>query len=292
MPDFFVENWHLVLFGVVILWVLVWEVLHKHQSINAERMIRALVLLFASYGIAWVTQQVRDNQEKQPPYLIKIMANRLASAADNDYAKGLLDDLEQRLNKFEVHSSEAEMESDVRSHLIRALKATHRSAWFLDHYVLVWGEPAHPEMEENANAVKRGVEVRRTFVLSDALTRSRDEITSAVRVMDKQRSLGIRVFFVLQTQLQSYPEYSRHADVNYGVFDNKLLAKISARASPRANPTYCLLSWDPSLLAHDNPQAWLENTGQVKEYSDSAKALLLRLPVTLTAAHYRAKGNP
>jgi hypothetical protein len=271
MIEFLVENWHLVVFGIVILFVLVFEALHKPTDLKMERMVRALVILFATYGVAWVTQQIRENQEKHTDYLIKITRDKLALAADNNYAKGLLDELEQRLNKFEHRSSEAAMETDVRSQLIHALRTSNRSAWFLDHYVLVWAESGNPEFDENKLAIKRGVEVRRVFVLSESLLQSQEDLRIAFRVMDEQRKIGVRVFFVLQRDLQRYPEYQRHADVNYGVFDTKLLAKISARASPKASPTYCLLSWEPSVLAQDNPQLWLESTSVISEYSDNSK---------------------
>jgi hypothetical protein len=289
MIDFFIENWNLVPFGAAILCFILWELLWRKPTANADPMTHFLAVLFATYGIAWVTQELRVNQEKHTAYLIELTGEKLSAAADNEYAKGLLEELEQRLKKFELQSSEAAMESDVRSHLIRALRSTRSSAWFLDHYVLVWAEPANPELDENANAIVRGVEIRRVFVLSDALTRNRDDLAAAIRVMDDQRRIGVKVLFVLQTQLQRYPEYQRHADVNYGIYDNRLLAKISARASPRASPTYCLLSWGSSVSSQDSPQTWIEGTATVREYSDNAKTALLHLPATLAGTNIRQK---
>jgi hypothetical protein len=260
----FIDNWHLILFGAVCIAVLAWEVFVKRKP-SSERLIRVLVILFATFGIAYVTTEYRRNQQLEGN--VHFFINTLSNRAENDYSKEILGEFENKLNLFTQKGVEALSDSSVEHELLRALRKSSRNVLCLDHYILVWNSHQESELQENLNAIIRGVEVNRIFVISDAITRSRIELQEAFEIMRRQSMGGIKVSYVFQHDLQGYSDYQRFADVDYSLFDEHVLAKISARASPRDLPRYCVLSWDKGMIERESPFPWIKGATTIHNFS-------------------------
>jgi len=155
----------------------------------------------------------------------------------------------------------------VRYQTAVALKKTSKNARFLDHYILVWNSQYETVWQENSEAVRKGVEIQRIFVLSDSLMNDPTQRNIAMRVMERQKRAGIRVSYALQRELQKDPQYQRFADVDYALFDDLVLEKFAARASATALPRYCQVWWDRSKVASENPFPWIQSTGTSRDLS-------------------------
>ena len=262
--QFLVDNWHLIPFGVTVLVVLIWEVISRKKR-TTEHSIQAMVTLFATFGIAWITSEYRQAERLQGN--VQFLLEQIADRADNEYAKDVLAELQQRLNTFKDRSAEALTEDNVRYQTAVALKKTSKNARFLDHYILVWNSQYETVWQENSEAVRKGVEIQRIFVLSDSLMNDPTQRNIAMRVMERQKRAGIRVSYALQRELQKDAQYQRFADVDYALFDDLVLEKSAARASATALPRYCQVWWDRSKVASENPFPWIQSTGTIRDLS-------------------------
>jgi hypothetical protein len=205
---------------------------------------------------------------------IDYFLSQISDRADNEYAKDLLGELHETLRKFKDRTVEAVSEAEVRDQQIKALKKAKHSALYLDHYVLVWNSNHELELRENAAAVKRGVDIKRIWVISEALLRDSNQVKTAMDVMGQQKSLGIKVSYVLQRDLQGLRDYQRFSDVDYALFDDEVLTKVAARSSPLALPSYCFTSWNRATISTENPFPFIIGTGFIKEFDDTGKAWL------------------
>ena len=268
--QFLIDNWHLIPFGITVLVVLTSELVLRKKSAmeRTEYSVRELAALFATFGIAWITSEYR--QEERLEGNVQFFLERIADRADNEYAKEVLTELQQRLDTFKARYAEALTEENVMFQTGMALKKTSRSARFLDHYILVWNSEYESVWQENSEAVRKGIEIQRIFVLSDSLMRDPAQRNIAMRVMERQKRAGVRVSYALQRELQRDTQYQRFADVDYALFDDAVLEKLAARASATALPRYCLVWWDRSKVASENPFPWIQSTGTVRPFDAHA----------------------
>jgi hypothetical protein len=132
--DFLLENWHLVGFGLVVLVVLVWDIFLK-RAMTLEHEVHVLIILFKGYEVAWVTQELRGYIERHAD--VAYFLTQLSNRANNEHARSILGDLNDKLHKLKDMLTEALSESEVKVQLSRTLRKTTGRVFLFDHYILL-----------------------------------------------------------------------------------------------------------------------------------------------------------
>lgn len=266
--QFLTENWHLILLGGLCILALLIDLLAKHKFTN-DRKLSVVVALFATFGIAWVTQEYRRNEQSvgDVDYFLAQLATH--SGPNNAFRSDILLDLHRELVNFKQKTLEASTESGVRYQVDRALRNANKSVTFMDNYLLLWEQAPDSRFQDERAAIRRGVVVRRIFILSDLLMRDKTQVARSKSIMDRQAKAGINVSYVLETDLQRDPTYSRYAYVDYVLVDDEILIKIGARVSPTAPPIFCQVYWDPLITKAEDPFNWLHELAVDKRFQAS-----------------------
>lgn len=261
--DFLSENWHLILFGAVALGVLVWESATKKKP-TTERMYKLLLLIAATYGIAWTTQEYRRNREQRVD--IDFFLSHLTGNASNEFSKAMLTDYRSSLLQFTHQESEAKTEGEVQYQLSIALRSAKRTVCFLDNYPLLWVDGRGVTEGDDLQALKRKVSLTRIFVISDSVLQNKQKLPLILQVFHSQDRLGVHIKYIFQHDLFKYRDYDKYSDIDFALFDDEVLARLQARSSSTDPPKYGVLMWNKDEVRSDNPLDWIAGLGVVHEY--------------------------
>ncbi|MGK7887198.1 MAG: hypothetical protein AB4057_21545 [Crocosphaera sp.] len=119
----------------------------------------------------------------------------------------------------------------------------------------------------NIDAVKRGVKVRRYFIIpvDDAFKNSCEELKIE---MEKQNKQGIEIYFILASDLK-HIKFFRHRTIKpAGWCDDQVLAVDLSRAEYNSSPEEIVVTWDQDEINKINPFPHLKGNSYVKKWPE------------------------
>lgn len=154
----------------------------------------------------------------------------------------------------------------------------------------IWkkGEALYPNyLLANQEAAKRGVVVRRLLVLTQEQMAHESFVADAIRVMDDQRRVGIKIFYAFREELERAPAFQRFEedykrqgaarDLNAAMFDREILIfsrsygqvhlGVVGTPTPITMIDQLEITWKPELLRDLDPAPLFDMTRYVFEYS-------------------------
>ena len=102
----------------------------------------------------------------------------LKRASFTEYTSSKLDEISKNLKTIAGGSIETRDEEESLHELIRILKTTRSKYQALNHYIYGWNTTIEYQYRANVEAVKRGVEVSRTFIISDDVFMSSETLNN------------------------------------------------------------------------------------------------------------------
>ena len=199
----------------------------------------------------------------------------LKRAYFTEYTSSKLDEMSNNLKTIAAGSIETRDEDDSMHELIRILKTTHSKYQALNHYIFGWNTTMAYQYRANVEAVKRGVEVSRTFIISDDTFMSSEKLNNLLKILAAQKNDGIKVFYGLQRELKNEPGYHKYTLLDAGLSDDTVFATVTAFSVKGPQPAHVKIVWDKNKIKKQNPFAFLEKSLHIKPFDENAKKELV-----------------
>lgn len=211
--------------------------------------------------------------EKNLPAFIETLKKTTLPA----FAANKLSSIEQDLAGFEKHSLTTTNEEETLHELVRLLKSTKSKYEALNHYVFGWNTTIEYLYRANKETVRRGVEVSRTFIVSDDVLGNSDKLQALLKVMEIQSKDGIKVSYGLRRDLEKDPSYHPFALMDVGLSDDAVFAMVTAVSLMGPQPAGLQIIWDESVIKDQNPFPYLKKSPYIFKYDENASDRLLAL---------------
>ena len=190
------------------------------------------------------------------------------------YASSLLDETQRMLASFQHNSIHTKNEEESLHELIRVVKTTQSSYHAVNFYVFGWNSALELLYRTNVAAVKRGVLVTRTFILSDDILQDSVIFENLLTIMETQSMDGIKVYYGLHRELVKDARYKLYPMIDAGLSDGKVLAQVKAVSLYGPQPSYVDITWDRVRLKKKNPFPFLKNNPRIYSYNEKARIKL------------------
>ena len=235
------------------------------KSQNCVFVIAVLIILGASLNC-------RSEEQAIP-----VALESLNRASLPEYTSSKLDEMSNSLKTIAGGSIETRDEDESMHELIRILKTTHSKYQALNHYIFGWNTTMEYQYRANVEAVKRGVEVSRTFIISDDTFMSSEKLNNLLEILETQKKDGIKVFYGLQRELKNEPGYQKYILLDAGLSDDAIFATVTAFSIKGPQPAQVKIIWDKNTIKEQNPFPFLEKSPHIKPFDENAKKKLVGL---------------
>ena len=192
-----------------------------------------------------------------------------------EYTSSKLVEMSNSLKTIAGGSIETRNEDESMHELIRILKTTSSKYQALNHYIFGWNTIMEYQYRANVEAVKRGVEVSRVFIIPDNIFMSSEKILNLLRIFETQKKDGIMVFYGLQSELKSDSDYHKYMVLNAGLSDDAVFATVTAFSTKGPQPAHIKIIWDKNKIKKQNPFPFLEKSPYIKPFDENAKKKLV-----------------
>ena len=199
----------------------------------------------------------------------------LKRACFTEYTSSKLEEMSNSLKTIANGSIETRDEDESMHELIRILKTTHSKYQALNHYIYGWNTTMEYQYRANVEAVKRGVEVSRTFIISDDIFMSSEKLNNLLEIFETQKKDGIKVFYGLQRELKNDSDYHKYTLLDAGLSDDAVFAKVTAFSIKGPQPAHIKIIWDKNTIKKHNPFPFLEKSPHIKPFDKQAKKKLV-----------------
>jgi len=233
------------------------------KSQNCVSVIAVLIILGASLNC-------RSEEQAIPAAL-----ESLNRASLPDYASNKLDEISNSLKTIADGSIETRDEDQSMHELIRILKTTRSKYQALNHYIFGWNTTMEYQYRANVEAVKRGVEVSRTFIISDDIFMSSEKLNNLLKIFETQKKDGIKVFYGLQRELKNDFDYHKYTLLDAGLSDEAVFATVTAFSIRGPQPAHVKIIWDKNKIKKQNPFPFLEKSLHIKPFDENSKKELV-----------------
>ena len=235
------------------------------KSQNSVSIIAVLIILGTSLNC-------RAEEQTIPTAL-----ESLKRASFTEYTSSKLDEISKNLKTIAGGSIETRDEEESLHELIRILKTTRSKYQALNHYIYGWNTTIEYQYRANVEAVKRGVEVSRTFIVSDDVFMSSETLNNLLEIFETQKKDGIKVFYGLQRELKNDPDYHKYTLLDAGLSDDAVFATVTAFSIKGPQPAHVKITWDKNTIKEQNPFPFLEKSLHIKPFDENAKKKLVGL---------------
>ncbi len=117
------------------------------------------------------------------------------------YAAGKLDEIKRMIASFPQNSISTKNEEQSLYELIRIIKTTQSSYHAINYDVFGWNDVLEFLYRTNVAAVKRGIEVTRTFIVSEDTLHNAGMLENLLGIMATHSRDGIKVYYGLHREL-------------------------------------------------------------------------------------------
>jgi hypothetical protein len=193
------------------------------------------------------------------------------------YTSNILDEMSNSLETIAGGSIETRDEEESLHELIRILKTTRSKYQALNHYIYGWNTTIEYQYRANVEAVKRGIEVSRTFIISDDIFMSSEKLNNLLEILATQKKDGIKVFYGLQRELKNEPGYHKYTLLDAGLSDDAVFATVTAFSIKGPQPAHVKITWNKNTIKEQNPFPFLEKSPHIKPFDENAKKKLVGL---------------
>lgn len=201
----------------------------------------------------------------------------LKRASFTEYTSSKLDEISKNLKTIAGGSIETRDEEESLHELIRILKTTRSKYQALNHYIYGWNTTIEYQYRANVEAVKRGVDVSRTFIISDDVFMSSEKFNNLLEIFETQKKDGIKVFYGLQRELKNDPDYHKYTLLDAGLSDDAVFATVTAFSIKGPQPAHVKITWNKNTIKEQNPFPFLEKSPHIKPFDENAKKKLVGL---------------
>ena len=233
------------------------------KSQNCVSVIAVLIILGMSLNC-------RSEEQVIPAVL-----ESLDRASLPEYTSSKLVEMSNSLKTIAGGSIETRNEDESMHELIRILKTTSSKYQALNHYIFGWNTIMEYQYRANVEAVKRGVEVSRVFIIPDNIFISSEKLINLLRIFETQKKDGIKVFYGLQSELKSDSDYHKYMLLNAGLSDDAVFATVTAFSTKGPQPAHIKIIWDKNKIKKQNPFPFLEKSPYIKSFDENAKKKLV-----------------
>ena len=164
--------------------------------------------------------------------------------------------------------------------LIRIVKTTQSSYHAINYDVFGWNDVMEFLYRTNVAAVKRGIDVTRTFIVSEDTLQNAVMLENLLDIMATQSRDGIKVYYGLHREIIKDPGYNQNAIIDAGLSDGVVLAQVKAVSIYGPQPSYLDITWDKEILKKKNPFPFLKNSAHIYPYNEAAEKKLRGLAAT------------
>jgi hypothetical protein len=235
------------------------------KSQNSVSVIAVLIILGTSLNC-------RAEEQAIPAAL-----ESLKRASFTEYTSSKLDEISKNLKTIAGGSIETRDEEEFLHELIRILKTTRSKYQALNHYIYGWNTTIEYQYRANVEAVKRGVDVSRTFIISDDVFMSSEKFNNLLEIFETQKKDGIKVFYGLQRELKNDPDYHKYTLLDAGLSDDAVFATVTAFSIKGPQPAHVKITWNKNTIKEQNPFPFLEKSPHIKPFDENAKKKLVGL---------------
>ena len=193
------------------------------------------------------------------------------------YAAGKLDEIKRMIATFPRRSISAKNEEQSLYELIRLVKTTQASYHAINYDVFGWNDVMEFLYRTNVAAVKRGIAVSRTFIVSEDTLRNAAMLEKLLEIMATHSSDGIKVYYGLHREIIKDPGYTQNVIIDAGLSDGVVLAQVKAVSIYGPQPSYLDITWDKEILKKKNPFPFLRNSAHIYPYNEAAEKKLRSL---------------
>lgn len=194
-----------------------------------------------------------------------------------EYARNKLAETTKNLGAFNEDTITTLDEEESIHELVRILKTTRISYHALNHYIYGWNTKLEYLYRVNVEAVKRGIVVTRTFILTEDVLQNTAKLLDAVRIMETQQKDGITVFYGLQRELQKEPDYHKYVLMDAGLSDDNVFAWVTAVSVKGPQPAKIIITWKRSIINEKNPFPYLGRSPHIYPFDETAKKRMLEI---------------
>jgi hypothetical protein len=235
------------------------------KSQNSVSVIAVLIILGTSLNC-------RAEEQAIPAAL-----ESLKRTSFTEYTSSKLDEISKNLKTIAGGSIETRDEEESLHELIRILKTTRSKYQALNHYIYGWNTTIEYQYRANVEAVKRGVDVTRTFIISDDVFMSSEKFNNLLEIFETQKKDGIKVFYGLQRELKNDPDYHKYTLLDAGLSDDAVFATVTAFSIKGPQPAHVKITWNKNTIKEQNPFPFLEKSPHIKPFDENAKKKLVGL---------------
>lgn len=253
----FISRLSLISIAVLSILVLIYDYLNQHiglsYNISLEAKINILLILVSTFVIHYIFDSL-ENKSFRDKNLGKI------TFLPHQYLSHIL----ERVNLLKKSLINGEIrisgKYETAEHIIQVMDSTQKIYHGLNVYFPTSNHQMKDFYQANINALKRGVEIHRYFVIKALNKQVKDELT-------KQKNSGINVFYIFEEDLYKIP-FFRHKEIKaFGLFDNKLLVYDISTAGKSETPFEINIEWGEKI-EKNNPFPHLINSDLLRELDD------------------------
>ncbi|MCA9910554.1 MAG: hypothetical protein KC519_17985, partial [Anaerolineae bacterium] len=247
---------------------------------NSHRVVDILLSLFKLNTPKSMVE--RTNQVAE--YLIQ---HKIAALKSIGQEHPFLSALHQRMYGIESQISQGRIEVNTRPEsllmLVTMVESAHRTVDAINYYMGTWQKRLKDYFEANIQAVKRGVKVRRVFILrpENSAYQQRDfphyTGTEIYEEMQRHAAKGIEVYYVEEADAKEHI-YGDLQPFGLVLCDESVLLKVNAK--PGADPTEIHVYWKSEAVNNQNLFRKIFDPGNqkyVKPFSPDDEALARQL---------------
>jgi len=192
-----------------------------------------------------------------------------------DYAKSKLEEISRSLNSFDDNNITTSDDEDTLHELVRIINNTRSTYHALNYHLYGWNTKLEYLYRANVEAVKRGVSVSRTFILTEDVLYDPAKLLDALRIMETQKKDGIKVMYGLQRDLIAEANYHKYALMDAGLSDDNVLVWVTAVSLKGPQPAGIIVTWDKNRIMEKNPFPYLKTSPHIQPFDEDAKKRLL-----------------
>ncbi len=193
------------------------------------------------------------------------------------YANSKLDEIANSLETVGKKFITTSNEEDSLHEIIRIHNTTRSTYEALNHYVYGWNTTIEYIYRANIEAVKRGVSVSRTFIISDNILDDSKKLNHLLRIMEIQNKDGIKVFYGLQRDLKKEPDYNKYVFLDVGLSDGSVFAKVTAVSIKGPQPYSVNITWNKNEIQKQSPFPFLKKSRYIHPFDERAEKKLLEI---------------
>jgi hypothetical protein len=206
---------------------------------------------------------------------IERLVRQLKKNSLPDYTKSKLEEIAKSLGSFDDNNITTSDDEDTLHELVRVINNTRSTYHALNYHLYGWNTKLEYLYRANVEAVKRGVTVSRTFILTEDVLYDPAKLLDALRIMETQKKDGIKVMYGLQRDLVAEVNYHKYALMDAGLSDDSVLVWVTAVSLKELQPARIIVTWDQDRIMEKNPFPYLRTSPHIHPFDEEAKKRLL-----------------